>query len=241
VSLLVSELFGHEKGAVTGAVKLTPGKIEIAEGGTLFLDEIGDLPPALQSKLLRFLQERKSERIGGRREIDVDGRVVCATHCNLRERIAQGSFREDLFYRLNEVVITIPPLRERAGDAALLAHAFVQRFAAQHGRERLALGADALEAISRHPWPGNVRELENCIKRAVIMAEGAAIRAEDLGLETGDEQPILLNLRQAREEAERQAVLKVMAHVDGNVARAADLLGISRPTLYDLLNRFGLR
>ncbi len=240
-TLLESELFGHEKGAFTGAVKLTPGKIEIAEGGTLFLDEIGDLPPALQSKLLRFLQERKIERIGGRSEIDVDVRVVCATHCNLRERIAQGSFREDLFYRLNEVVITIPPLRERAGDAALLAHAFVQRFAAQHGRERLALGADALEAISRHPWPGNVRELENCIKRAVIMAEGAAIRAEDLGLETGDEQPILLNLRQAREEAERQAVLKVMAHVDGNVARAADLLGISRPTLYDLLNRFGLR
>jgi len=240
-TLLESELFGHEKGAFTGAVKQTQGKIEVADGGTLFLDEIGDLPPALQSKLLRFLQERKIERIGGRSEIGVDVRVLCATHRNLRELIAQGSFREDLFYRLSEIVITIPPLRERAGDAALLAHAFVQRFASQNGRERLVLGEDALDAIARHRWPGNVRELENCIKRAVIMADGAAIRAEDLGLESGDEQPILFNLRQAREEAERQAVLKVMAYVDGNIARAADLLGISRPTLYDLLNRFGLR
>mgnify|MGYP001029232396 FL=1 len=240
-ALLESELFGHEKGAFTGAVKQTPGKIEVADGGTLFLDEIGDLPPALQSKLLRFLQERKIERIGGRSEIAVDVRVVCATHRNLRESIAQGSFREDLFYRLSEIVITIPPLRERAGDAALLAHAFVQRFASQNGREHLVLGEDALDAIARHRWPGNVRELENCIKRAVIMADGAAIRAEDLGLETGDEPPILFNLRQAREEAERQAVLKVMAYVDGNIVRAADLLGISRPTLYDLLNRFGLR
>ncbi len=240
-ALLESELFGHEKGAFTGAVRQTPGKIEVADGGTLFLDEIGDLPPALQSKLLRFLQERKIERVGGRSEIAVDVRVVCATHRNLRELIAQGSFREDLFYRLSEIVITIPPLRERAGDAALLAHAFVQRFASQNGRERLVLGEDALDAIARHRWPGNVRELENCIKRAVIMADGAAIRAEDLGLETADEQPILFNLRQAREEADRQAVVKVMAYVDGNIARAADLLGISRPTLYDLLNRFGLR
>ncbi|MFO1300331.1 MAG: PEP-CTERM-box response regulator transcription factor [Burkholderiaceae bacterium] len=240
-ALLESELFGHEKGAFTGAVKQTPGKIEVADGGTLFLDEIGDLPLPLQSKLLRFLQERKIERIGGRSEIGVDVRVVCATHRNLRELIAQGTFREDLFYRLSEIVITIPPLRERAGDAALLAHSFAQRFAKQNGRDRLVLGEDALDAIARHRWPGNVRELENCIKRAVIMADGAAIRAEDLGLEAGDEQPMLFNLRQAREEAERQAVLKVMAYVDGNVARAADLLGISRPTLYDLLNRFGLR
>ncbi len=240
-ALLESELFGHEKGAFTGAVKQTPGKIEVADGGTLFLDEIGDLPAALQSKLLRFLQERKIERIGGRSEIDIDVRVVCATHRNLRELIAQGSFREDLFYRVSEIVVTIPPLRERAGDAVLLAHALVQRFARQGGCRRLALGDDALDAIARHRWPGNVRELENCIKRAVIMADGTAIRAEDLGLEAGDEPPITFNLRQAREEAERQAVLKVMAHVDGNVARAASLLGISRPTLYDLLNRFGLR
>ena len=240
-ALLESELFGHEKGAFTGAVKQTPGKIEVADGGTLFLDEIGDLPLPLQSKLLRFLQERKIERIGGRSEIGVDVRVVCATHRNLRELIAQGTFREDLFYRLSEIVITIPPLRERAGDAALLAHSFAQRFARQNARDRLVLGEDALDAIARHRWPGNVRELENCIKRAVIMADGAAIRAEDLGLEAGNEQPMLFKLRQAREEAERQAVLKVMAYVDGNVARAADLLGISRPTLYDLLNRFGLR
>ncbi|ODU67681.1 MAG: PEP-CTERM-box response regulator transcription factor [Lautropia sp. SCN 66-9] len=239
-ALLESELFGHEKGAFTGAVKQTQGKIEVADGGTLFLDEIGDLPQSLQAKLLRFLQERVIERIGGRTEITVDVRVVCATHRNLRELIAQGSFREDLFYRLSEMVITIPPLRERAGDAALLAHAFVQRFAKQNNRDRLTLREDALNAIERHPWPGNVRELENCIKRAVIMADGSAITAEDLGLDVSEETPDF-NLRQVREEAEKQAVLKVMARVDGNIARAADLLGISRPTLYDLLNRFGLR
>ena len=239
-ALLESELFGHEKGAFTGAVKQTPGKIEVADGGTLFLDEIGDLPAELQSKLLRFLQERKIERIGGRSEISVDVRVVCATHRNLRELIAQGTFREDLFYRLSEIVITIPPLRERAGDAALLAHALVQRFARQGGRKRLALSDDALDAIARHRWPGNVRELENCIKRAVIMADGNAITAADLGLQPTDE-PQTFNLRQVREEAERQAVLRVMSRVEGNIARAAELLGISRPTLYDLLNRFGMR
>src|SRR5690606_28278274 len=239
-NLLESELFGHEKGAFTGAIKQTLGKIEVADGGTLFLDEIGDLPQALQAKLLRFLQERTIERIGGREGIPVDVRVVCATHRNLRDLIAEGSFREDLFYRLSEIVVTIPPLRERAGDAALLAHAFVQRFARQNGRDRMVLREDALDAIQRHPWPGNVRELENCIKRAVIMADGASITADDLGLQVSDEAP-MLNLRVAREEAERQAVLKVMARVEGNVARAADLLGISRPTLYDLLNRFGLR
>ncbi|MCC7059327.1 MAG: PEP-CTERM-box response regulator transcription factor [Burkholderiaceae bacterium] len=240
-ALLESELFGHEKGAFTGAVKQTQGRIEVADGGTLFLDEIGDLPSSLQGKLLRFLQERTIERIGGRTEIAVDVRVVCATHRNLRERIAEGLFRDDLFYRLSEIVVTIPPLRERAGDAALLAHAFVQQFASRNGRERMVLGEDALDAIERHPWPGNVRELENCIKRAVIMADGNTISADDLGLQAGEEDTILLNLRQAREEAEKQAVLKIMARVDGNVARAADLLGISRPTLYDLLNRFGLR
>ncbi len=239
-NLLESELFGHEKGAFTGAIKQTLGKIEVADGGTLFLDEIGDLPQALQAKLLRFLQERTIERIGGRDEIAVDVRVICATHRNLRELIAEGTFREDLFYRLSEIVVTIPPLRERAGDAALLAHAFVQRFARQNGRDKLVLREDALDAIQRHRWPGNVRELENCIKRAVIMADGASITADDLGLEIPDE-ATPLNLRAARDEAERQAVLKVMSRVEGNIARAADLLGISRPTLYDLLNRFGLR
>ena len=239
-ALLESELFGHEKGAFTGATKTTVGKVETADGGTLFLDEVGDLPLSLQAKLLRFLQERIIERVGGRAEIAVDVRVVCATHRNLREQIAQGSFREDLFYRLAEMVLTIPPLRERAGDALLLAHAFVQRFARQHNRDRLALREDALDAIASHRWPGNVRELENCIKRAVIMADGNAITAEDLGLDA-PEDPALFNLRQVRDEAEKQAVLKVMARVDGNIARAAELLGVSRPTLYDLLNRFGLR
>lgn len=239
-TLLESELFGYERGAFTGANKTTPGKIEVADGGTLFLDEIGDLPMSLQAKLLRFLQERTIERIGGRQEISVDVRVVCATHRNLREAIAKGGFREDLFYRLTEMVVTIPPLRERAGDATLLAHAFLQRFAQASRRERLALREDALDAIEAHGWPGNVRELENCIKRASIMAEGSAITAEDLGLDA-PEDPSMFNLRQVRDEAEKQAVLKVMARVDGNIARAAELLGISRPTLYDLLNRFGLR
>jgi two-component system NtrC family response regulator len=240
-ALLESELFGYEKGAFTGAVKTTPGKIETADGGTLFLDEIGDLPMPLQAKLLRFLQERVVERVGGREEIAVDVRVVCATHRNLRERITEGAFREDLFYRLTEMIVTIPPLRERAGDAALLAHAFVQRFAKAQGRERLALRDDALAAIERHRWPGNVRELENAIKRAVIMADGTAIAAEDLGLETADAPAEIFNLRQVREEAEKRAVLTVMARCDGNIAKASELLGISRPTLYDLLNRFGLR
>ncbi|GAA4404689.1 PEP-CTERM-box response regulator transcription factor [Quisquiliibacterium transsilvanicum] len=239
-TLLEAELFGYEKGAFTGASKTTPGKIETADGGTLFLDEIGDLPHPLQAKLLRFLQERVIERIGGRSEIPVDVRVVCATHRNLRELIAEGAFREDLFYRLSEMVLNIPPLRERAGDTALLAHVFVRRFGEANGRGKLTLREDALDAIAAHGWPGNVRELENCIKRAVIMADGSAITAEDLGLQIADEAESL-NLRQVREEAERAAVLKVMARVDGNIARAAELLGVSRPTLYDLLNRFGMR
>jgi two-component system NtrC family response regulator len=239
-ALLESELFGYEKGAFTGAAKTTPGKIEGADGGTLFLDEIGDLPMALQAKLLRFLQERVIERVGGRQEIPVDVRVVCATHRNLRERIAEGEFREDLFYRLSEMIVNIPPLRDRSGDADLLAHAFVQRFAASNGRDKLVLREDALNAIAHHRWPGNIRELENAIKRAVIMADGEAITAEDLGLESPEE-PEMFNLRQVREEAEKQAVLKVMARCDGNIVKASELLGISRPTLYDLLNRFGLR
>jgi two-component system NtrC family response regulator len=239
-ALLESELFGHERGAFTGAVKSTPGKVELAHGGTLFLDEIGDLPMPLQAKLLRFLQERVIERIGGRTEIPVDVRVICATHRNLRERIEQGSFREDLFYRLTEIVLTIPPLRDRGGDAALLAHAFVQRVGKQNGRDRMVLREDALDAIAAHPWPGNVRELENAIKRAVIMAQERTITAEDLGL-TPAEDPPLLNLRRLRDEVERRAVLNAMARSDGNIVRASEVLGVSRPTLYDLLRRFGLR
>jgi two-component system NtrC family response regulator len=239
-ALLESELFGYEKGAFTGAAKQTPGKIETADGGTLFLDEIGDLPMGLQAKLLRFLQERVIERVGGREEIPVDVRVVCATHRNLRERIAEGAFREDLFYRLTEMIVTIPPLRERTGDAALLAHAFVQRFSKANGRDRMVLREDALNAIEQHRWPGNVRELENAIKRAVIMADDTAITAEDLGIGPIEEAPVL-NLRQVRDEAEKHAVIKTMARCDDNIAKAAEMLGISRPTLYDLLNRFGLR
>ena len=239
-ALLEAELFGYEKGAFTGAAHTTPGRIETADGGTLFLDEVGDLPAPLQAKLLRFLQERTFVRVGGRDEIAVDVRVVCATHRNLLERSREGGFREDLFYRLAETVVAIPPLRERAGDAALLAHDFVARFGAAHGRERLTLRADAIDAIEQHRWPGNVRELENCVKRAVILAEDVAIEPADLGLQAARESESL-NLRQVREHAERLAVVRAMGRVDGNVARAADMLGVSRPTLYDLLNRFGLR
>jgi two-component system, NtrC family, response regulator len=241
-NLLESELFGYEKGAFTGAVKQTIGKIETAHRGTLFLDEIGDLPGALQAKLLRFLQERVIERVGGREEIPVDVRIVCATHQNLKDLIATGRFREDLYYRLAEISVEIPPLRHRKGDAALLAHAFVRRLAAEHHRGSMTLRPDALAAIEAHPWQGNVRELENCIKRAVIMADGAALTPVDLGLQDkGEGGRELLNLRQIREEAEKQAIIRVLGRVNGNVSKAAELLGVSRPTLYDLMERFGLR
>jgi two-component system NtrC family response regulator len=239
-ALLESELFGYEKGAFTGAAKQTPGKIELAHQGTLFLDEIGDLPMALQAKLLRFLQERVIERVGGRQEIAVDVRVICATHRNLRERIVEGAFREDLFYRLTEMIVNIPPLRERAGDASLLAHAFVQRFAQANGRADLTLSDEALNAIEAHQWPGNVRELENAIKRAVIMADELSITASDLGLTPPGEMPAL-NLKQIRDDADKQAILKTLARCDGNVLKTAELLGISRPTLYDMMARLGLR
>jgi two-component system, NtrC family, response regulator len=240
-NLLESELFGYEKGAFTGAAKTTPGKIEVADRGTLMLDEIGDLPLALQGKLLRFLQERVIERLGGRREIPVDVRIVCATHRDLRTLISEGRFREDLYYRLAEIVVTIPPLRMRQGDATLLAHAFTRRFAAEYNRTSVVLREDALRAIDGHSWPGNVRELENCIKRAVIMAEGTQISAADLGLQVDEDAVEGLQLRQVRDEAERRAIIAVLGRVNGNVAKAADILGISRPTLYDLMHRFGLK
>ncbi|KON80618.1 PEP-CTERM-box response regulator transcription factor [Azoarcus sp. PA01] len=240
-TLLESELFGYEKGAFTGAVKQTQGKIEAAHKGTFFLDEIGDLPMALQAKLLRFLQERVIERIGGREEIAVDVRIVCATHRDLKAQISAGLFREDLYYRLAEIVIEIPPLRDRDGDAVLLAHAFVQRFAQANRRGTMHLGDDAVAAIESHRWPGNVRELENCLKRAVIMAEGNRITADDLGLDSVDPDLQHLNLRQVRDEAERRAVVRVLARTNGNIARAADILGVSRPSLYDLMNRFALK
>jgi two-component system NtrC family response regulator len=241
-NLLESELFGYEKGAFTGASKQTVGKIEYAHRGTLFLDEIGDLPMALQAKLLRFLQERVIERLGGRGEIPVDVRVVAATHQNLAERIKTGQFREDLFYRLSEISVHIPPLRERQGDCSLLAHAFLERLAQTQGRVLRGFSQEALQAIEGHRWPGNVREMENTIKRAVIMSDGPKVSLADLGLATHDmveNEP--LNLRQVREEAERSAVVKALARCNGSVAQAAELLGISRPTLYDLMNRFNLK
>ncbi len=245
-ALLESELFGYERGAFTGAAKTTVGKIETAHGGTLMLDEIGDLPQPLQAKLLRFLQERKIERIGGRQEIPVDVRVVCATHQDLQSLIAQQRFREDLYYRLAEIVVNIPALRERQGDSLLLAQAFLRRFA-QEQRRSLSFSDDAMAAISAAEWPGNVRQLLNATKRAAIMADGVIVGAQDLGLApapngngaTADDR--LLDLRLAREAAERQVIVTALARTAGNMARTAELLGVSRPTLYDLMNRLAIR
>jgi len=240
-NLLESELFGYEKGAFTGAAKQTKGKVELAHGGTFFLDEVGDLPMALQAKLLRFLQERVIERVGGHEEIPVDVRIVCATHQKLKELCAQGRFREDLYYRLSEIVVNIPPMRQREGDAALLAHHFKNKFCAQESRSSLHFAPDAIAAIEAYPWPGNVREMENCIKRAVIMADGNTIVADDLGLpDTGaEEEP--LNLRQVRDEAEYKAIVKALARTDGNIVKASEMLGISRPTMYDLMGRHAIK
>ena len=241
-NLLESELFGYEKGAFTGAAKTTPGKIETAHRGTLMLDEIGDLPHSLQAKLLRFLQERVIERIGGRQEIPIDVRIVCATHQDLKSLIKEGRFREDLYYRLAEIVVSIPPLRGRKGDAALLAHAFVRRFASEQNRGAMTLREDALRAIEAHSWPGNVRELENCIKRAVIMADGNQITLDDVGLsDVQDDQDICLDLRLVRENAEKGVIIAALSRSDGNVLKAAEMLGVSRPTLYDLMHRYGLK
>jgi two-component system, NtrC family, response regulator len=246
-NLLESELFGYERGAFTGANKTTIGKIEVANGGTLVLDEIGDLPHSLQAKLLRFLQERTIERLGGRQELPVDVRVVGATHQDLPALIKAGRFREDLYYRLSEIVVTIPPLRERSGDAVLLAHAFLRRFATEQRRGSLTLSDDAIMAIEAHGWPGNVRELLNVIKRASIMADGARVTAEDLGLPVpGEQDPAAgatedVNLRLVRERAERQAIVVALARTAGNIVRASEMLGVSRPTLYDLMHRLAIK
>ena len=241
-NLLESELFGHEKGAFTGAIKTTEGKIEQASGGTLFLDEVGDIPLPLQVKLLRFLQERTIERIGGRAQIAVDTRIVCATHQDLEAMISDGRFREDLFYRLAEIVVKIPNLSERPGDAPLLAKAFLKRFAAEMNPQVRGFAADALAAIDAWPWPGNVRELENRVKRAVIMADGKLIGAEDLDL--GDAQgegEQVLNLKSAREQVDRKVIRHALARSEGNISSTARMLGISRPTLYDLLKQYDLQ
>jgi two-component system NtrC family response regulator len=239
-NLLESELFGHEKGAFTGAVKTTEGKIEVANGGTLFLDEVGDIPLALQVKLLRFLQERTIERIGGRKAIHVDVRVVCATHRNLSKMISDQTFRDDLFYRLAEVTVNIPPLAARTGDAILLAKHFVNRFAREMNPTIKGMSTSALTAIDAWKWPGNVRELENRIKRAVIMAEGKFVTADDLDFSDEDEGDLLLNLKAAREASDRKAIKRAIARTEGNISSAAKLLGISRPTLYDLLKQYDL-
>ncbi|PZO92193.1 MAG: PEP-CTERM-box response regulator transcription factor [Sphingomonas sanxanigenens] len=239
-NLLEAELFGHEKGAFTGAIKTTEGKIEMAEGGTLFLDEVGDIPLPLQVKLLRFLQERVIERIGGRKPIAVDTRIVCATHQNLEGMIAEGRFREDLYYRLAEIVVKIPALAERPGDAGLLARHFLARFAKQMNSNVRGFTPDALAAIDRWSWPGNVRELENQLKRAVIMADGKLIAAADLDLEGGAEEADLINLKAAREQADRKAIRRALARSENNISNAAKLLGISRPTLYDLLKQYDI-
>ncbi len=246
-NLLESELFGYEKGAFTGAGKTTIGKIETANGGTLMLDEIGDLPLALQAKLLRFLQERRVERLGGRQEIAVDVRIVGATHQDLRGLIKDGRFREDLYYRLAEIEVNIPPLRSRQGDAVLLANAYLRRFAQEQRRSCLSFSDDAIQAIERHAWPGNVRELINVIKRAAIMADGQRVSAADLGLvvdgQADAEPPELqdLDLRLARENAERRTIVLALARTSGNIAKTAEVLGVSRPTLYDLMHRLAIK
>ena len=239
-NLLESELFGHEKGAFTGAVKQTIGKVEMAHTGTLFLDEIGDMPLPLQAKLLRFLQGHVIERIGGRKEIEVDVRVVSATNSDLETKMKEGTFREDLFYRLNEIGIHIPPLRDRDGDAVVLAKYFLGRFAKEFGQTLKRFSTEALAAIATYPWPGNVRELENRVKRSILMADGRTITELDLGL-PGGEGISMPTLREIREQAESEAVIRALALTDDNISEAAQLLGVSRPTLYDLMKTANIK
>jgi two-component system, NtrC family, response regulator len=239
-TLLESELFGYEKGAFTGAARRTAGKLESGDGGTVFLDEIGEMPASLQAKLLRVVQERTVERIGGRTPLVLDLRIVCATNRELDTLIGSGGFRDDLFYRISEVIIRVPPLRDRQGDSLLLAQCLLQQLSSRLGKPTRGLAPDAIRAIQAHRWPGNVRELENRIKGAVIMAEGAVVTASDLGLEDLGDDPEYLNLRVARQRAEAQAVRQSLAVAQGNLSRAAELLGVTRPTLYDLLDKHSI-
>jgi two-component system NtrC family response regulator len=238
-NLLESELFGYEKGAFTGAAKQTLGKVETANNGTLFLDEIGDMPLSLQAKLLRFLQDRVIERIGGRQEITVNVRVVCATNKDLQQLISEQKFREDLYFRISEVTIKVPPLRERRGGPTVLAHALLRKYNGAQGRPKRGFTEDAIAALEAYSWPGNVRELENKMKSAVIMADGALLTAADLGLRDAGEGAPLFNLKEVRTRAERQAIQQALSICDNNVSRAAELLGVSRPTLYDLMAKYG--
>lgn len=241
-ALLESELFGYEKGAFTGAVAQTKGKIEYAEGGTFFLDEIGDLPFALQAKLLRFIQERAIERLGGRKEIHVDVRIICATHQNLQNLINQNLFRSDLYYRLSEITIEIPPLRAREGDIIAIGNALLRRYCKEHGGKEKRFSPEAVQAIESYGWPGNIRELENKLKRAVILSDNPLISLEDLELkESADDHSMPLNLKSVREAAELAAIKRVLHHTDGNISEASKLLGITRPTLYSLLEKHGIQ
>ena len=242
-NLLESELFGYEKGAFTGAVKQTPGKIESAHKGTLFLDEIGDMPMPLQAKMLRFLQEKVIERIGGRDEISVDVRIISATHQNLEQLIQEGGFREDLYYRLSEFTVNIPPLRDRPGDAVVIARAFLSRFAEQYGKNLRGFTDEAIKAISSFPWPGNIRELENRVKRAVVMADNGLVSAKDLDLTVADEsvEQFPFNLKEAREQMERSLIIRAINYTDSNITKASELLGVTRPTLYSLMNKYDIQ
>jgi two-component system NtrC family response regulator len=239
-NLLESELFGHEKGAFTGAHKQTVGKVELASGGTLFLDEICDMPMALQAKMLRFLQERVIERVGGREEISVDVRVICATNQNPQDLIKESLFRDDLYYRVSEITINIPPYREREEGRLILARTLLQKYCKKQKRAINGFSDDAAQAIEAYEWPGNVRELENKIKGAVIMADGKMVTAADLGLDAGDERGQSLNLREVRAKAESKAIRVALTKSFGNVSKTAELLGVTRPTLYDLISKYGL-
>ena len=239
-NLLESELFGHEKGSFTGATTQRAGLVETANGGTLFLDEIGELPPSIQVKLLRFLQEHRFQRVGGRQELTSDARVIAATNVDLKAGINQGSFREDLYFRLAVLVISLPPLRERGDDVVLLAQEFLQKYAAQNGKTNIAFVPETLRAINRHPWPGNVRELQNRIKRAVIMADSKRITEKDLELSTGLGFSSSTTLKEARENVEREMVQRALKRNLGRISSAAAELGISRPTLYELMEKLGI-
>ncbi|HEX9046022.1 MAG TPA: PEP-CTERM-box response regulator transcription factor [Verrucomicrobiae bacterium] len=239
-TLLESELFGHEKGAFTGAHMQRKGRIETAADGTLFLDEIGEIPPLLQVKLLRFLQEQTIERIGGRQSIQINTRVVAATNADLRKAMQNGTFREDLFYRLAVVQITLPPLRDRESDVRFLAQYFLNRFAAQVSKPNLAFDPDAIRALNRHSWPGNVRELENCVRRAAIMAEGRRVKAADLELAASPGGLNGVTLKEARESVERQMLTQALKKHGGKIAPAAADLGLSRPTIYELMEKLGI-
>ena len=237
-SLLESELFGHERGAFTGAHAMRKGLVETANGGTLFLDEIGELSMPLQVKLLRFLQEKTFQRVGGRTEIQSDARVVAATNVNLQESVAAGRFREDLYFRLAVLVVRLPALRERGDDVAVIAREFLRRFGAQHTRSGLTFSADAIRALHEHAWSGNVRELQNRVQRAVIMADGKRVTARDLELAEGG--AAFPTLREARERVERELVQEALRRNNGKITPAALELGISRPTFYELMDKLAI-